>query len=85
MDVLERAVVAEDMKAYCGSVSTQYRARGPNGIFITWRGAADIEQYFIPGISQPKPGTGLTDPGRRAMQVVELRRIDTFQLWEGKT
>lgn len=85
MDVLVRAVVAEDMKAYCGSVRTQHRKQAPNGMFITWRGAADIEQYFIPGISQPKPGTGLTDLGRRAMQVVELRRIDTFQLWEVKT
>ena len=84
MDVLVRAVVLEDIKAFCGSARTQYREQAPNGMFITWRGAANIEQLFIPGVSQPK-GAGLTDLGRRAIQLVELQQIDTFQLWEVRT
>jgi len=79
MDMLVRAIVLEDIKVFCGVARTQYREQAPNGMFITWRGSKNIEQLFIPGISQRY--VGLTDMGRRAIQVVEIQRIDTFQLW----
>jgi len=69
MDIVVRATVLQDLKAWVGRGKPQYEV-APNGIRVKWGCRAgthlDVEQYFIPGISDPH---GFTPTGRRALSI----------------
>jgi hypothetical protein len=69
MDIVVRATVLQDLKAWVGRGKPQYEV-APNGMRVKWGCRAgtdlDLEQYFIPGISDPH---GFTPIGQQALSI----------------
>jgi hypothetical protein len=76
-DVVVKARVLQDIKAFCGLPRTQYRELLPNGMWLTLRGWAHVEQLFIPNISGPH---GRTPLGYQALSVMRQKIVTSQQL-----
>jgi hypothetical protein len=81
MDVLVKATVRRKVEAWMGCPKTQ-RETAPNGISIKMPGCQDIQQVFIPGITDASGM--LTYYGRTALSVEESPLLNTPQLWAEK-
>jgi hypothetical protein len=78
MDVVVKAVVSQDIKAFAGRGRTQYREMTPNGMFITLTGWENVEQLFIPNIGDRN---GRTSLGWQALNVVQQQIVSSQQLY----
>jgi hypothetical protein len=77
MDVAIKAVVLQDINAFCGLGRPQYREVLPNGMYLTLRGWSDVEQLFIPNISD---SAGRTSLGYQALHVMRQKTVASQQL-----
>ncbi len=76
VDAVVEATVAETIYVFCGRGTKQYREQAPNGIYVTWEGWPDIEQLFIPNISD---GGKLTPAGQRVLNIYRWCLITSYQ------
>ena len=53
MNVSIKARLLRDVKVYVGKGSTQFRDPLPNGMYVTQKGWADVDQVYVPGIRGP--------------------------------
>ena len=79
MDVSVRATVRRQMDAWMGTPRTQSEV-APNGMQITMPGCFDIQQLFIPDITDASGM--LTYYGRTALSVEETQPLNVPQLWK---
>ena len=78
VNALVEATVAEEIYVFAGIGANQYREPAPNGMVITWQAWKNIEQFFLPGVSDHG---GLTDLGRRALNIYRSAPISSYQLF----
>jgi hypothetical protein len=78
MDVVVKARVGHDIKAFAGLGRSQFNEQMPNGIRITWQGWPNVEQLFIPNISDRH---GLTSTGHKALLVVGHSFVASQQIF----
>lgn len=78
VNILVEAEVAEKIYVFHGRGTTQYREPTPNGMYITWEAWRNVEQLFLPYISDRH---GLTPLGRRALHIYRMAQISSFQLY----
>jgi hypothetical protein len=78
VDAVVEAIVAEKINVFCGFGKKQYREVAPNGMYVTWEGWPNIEQLFIPFISDK---AGLTKIGQRALTIYRSDTIASYQLF----
>lgn len=78
VNALVEAVVAEEIYVFAGTGKNQYREPAPNGMLVTWAAWPNVEQMFLPHISDR---FGLTDLGRRALTVYRSAPITSYQLF----
>ena len=79
MDVLVRAIVRRQVDAWMGTPKPQSEI-APNGMRITMPGCKDIQQVFIPDITDISGM--LTYFGRTALSVEETTMLNSPQLWK---
>ena len=79
MDVLVRAIVRRQLDAWMGTPRPQSEI-APNGMRITMPGCKDIQQLFIPDITDVSGM--LTYYGRTALSVEETTPLNSPQLWK---
>ncbi len=77
-DVVVKAVVNNDIKAFAGPGRSQYNERMRNGIQVTWRGWRNVEQLFIPNIGDCN---GRTSLGYQALLVLRQKIVKSQQLF----
>ncbi len=77
-DVLIKARVQQDIKAFVGRAQPQYRERAPNGIYFTMQGWPGAEQIFIPNIGDRH---GRTPLGLQGLLVIDQQRVDSQRLY----
>jgi hypothetical protein len=78
-DVLVKASVRKDLRAFAGRGRTQYKERGPNGILYTYSGWPEVEQLYLPGVGDR---AGLTPLGAESLHVIWQQKIESQQLFE---
>ncbi len=78
VDVVIKAHVLSEINVFSGPGRTQYREMAPNGLFITLPGWPDVEQLFIPNISDRNGRTALFS---RAILVQKQKTIQSQQLY----
>jgi hypothetical protein len=78
MDVVVKAIVSQDIKAFAGLGRSQFNERMPNGIRITWKGWPNVQQLFIPNISDKH---GLTLAGQQALLVLGQSFVASQQIF----
>lgn len=77
-DVVVKAVVNNNVKAFAGGGRSQYNEPLPNGMHVTWRGWPNVEQLFIPNIGDRN---GRTLVGYQALLVLRQKRVKSQQLF----
>ncbi|MGB9180918.1 MAG: hypothetical protein WCB68_16925 [Pyrinomonadaceae bacterium] len=77
MDIVVKAIVREDVMAFVGYGHTQHKEILPNGMYITIQGWPEIEQIFIPNISDRN---GRTLLGYKALQVQRQKKVSSQRL-----
>lgn len=77
MDVVVKAMVLDDINAFCGLGRTQHRDPLPNGMYLTLPGWSDVSQLYIPGISDR---CGRTRLGFQAISIVRQKIVSSFDL-----
>lgn len=80
VDVLIEASISEPINIFYGRGTKQYREVMPNGMYVTWEGWPNIDQWFIPFINDR---SGMTALGKRAINVYRSISIDSYQLGGG--
>ena len=78
MDILVRGMVSEDINVFTGPGATQYHEEMPNGMLITYKGWKNIEQLYLPNISDR---SGFTPLGLKAISVLSAYKIESQQLF----
>ncbi len=77
MDVVIKAVVLQDVNAFCGLGRTQYRDLLPNGMWLTLRGWPHVNQLYIPNVGDAH---GRTLLGYQALTVLRQKLVSSHQL-----
>lgn len=78
-DVVVKAVVGQEIKAFVGRGRPQYKERAPNGIYYTFSGWHDTEQIYIPNIGDRH---GRTLLGYQALNVLRQKLVSSQQLFD---
>jgi len=78
MDILIEATLVESMKVFVGIGTKQFREEMPNGMYVTWEGWTNVEQWFLPFINDR---SGMTSMGRSAVQIYRTSKVESYQLF----
>jgi hypothetical protein len=78
-DVVIKAVVNQEIKAFVGRGRPQYKERAPNGIYYTFSGWHDTEQIYIPNIGDRH---GRTLLGYQALNIRRQKLVSSQQLFD---
>lgn len=77
-DVVVKAIVNNDVKAFAGAGRSQYNESMPNGMHVTWRGWPNVTQLFIPNIGDRN---GRTLVGYQSLLVLRQKVVKSQQLF----
>lgn len=78
MDIVVKAIVLNDIKAFAGRGQRQHREVLPNGMHLTLSGWAEVDQIFIPGIGAWDGSmVQRTTLGFQALKVLRQKRISS--------
>lgn len=77
-DVVVKAIVNNDVKAFAGTGRSQYNESMPNGMHVTWRGWPNVTQLFIPNIGDRN---GRTLLGYQSLLVLRQKVVKSQQLF----
>ena len=78
MDILVEARLNESMKIFSGRGTKQHREMLPNGMYVTWEGWDDVDQWFLPFINDR---TGMTPMGQSAISIYRQGPVASYQLF----
>ncbi len=80
VDVLIEATIAEPINVFSGLGTKQYRERMPNGMFVTWEGWPQVDQWFIPNINDAF--SMMTPLGKKVITIYRAHQVDSYQLYQ---